>query len=556
MRQISLTSLPTLATHQHVEAVIYFEGNIMLINTTITDLQRGLLFCNGSFDKVLMPGKHRHFSLGKTYTHTRYDITTIQGVEIDKKMNQLLALYPERFEAHLEIIETKADEIGLVYQNNQLVHLIVENQKTAYWKGIGCPTVNIINIKENPTLDQELGEAVMRLPNISKVQRIQVLEEQKVLITRQGLFEDILDAGIYYFWKTDDQFKAMNIDTHTAKHHCNSELLNFYKSHTEIMQTHAQLCETAINEIALVYQKGVLVDFVPPARQGLYWKGLTELQIEKQKVTLGAPLKRELLQQIENNTQGGAYDEILEYVELDIIQDQQTGFLFVNGKLTEQVGAGQYGWWNFDSTLEVKHLDLRLQNMEVNGQEILTKDRVNLRINLLADWKISDAPKVINELADHQAHLYRELQLALRTVVSTKTLDQLLDDKNLLNKDIMAIVSDKVKELGLTLRTVGVKDIILPGEMRDILGKVVEAQKIAEANLIKRREETQATRSLHNTAKVMEGNPTLLRLKEFEVLEKITQQIDTLNVYGGLEGVMNNMVNLAEKTPKQINKDR
>ena len=528
----------------------------MLINTTITDLQRGLLFCNGSFDKVLMPGKHRHFSLGKTYTHTRYDITTIQGVEIDKKMNQLLALYPERFEAHLEIIETKADEIGLVYQNNQLVHLIVENRKIAYWKGIGCPTVNIINIKENPTLDQELGEAVMRLPNISKVQRIQVLEEQKVLITRQGLFEDILDAGIYYFWKTDDQFKAMNIDTHTAKHHCNSELLNFYKSHTEIMQTHAQLCETAINEIALVYQKGVLVDFVPPARQGLYWKGLTELQIEKQKVTLGAPLKRELLQQIENNTQGGAYDEILEYVELDIIQDQQTGFLFVNGKLTEQVGAGQYGWWNFDSTLEVKHLDLRLQSMEVNGQEILTKDRVNLRINLLADWKISDAPKVINELADHQAHLYRELQLALRTVVSTKTLDQLLDDKNLLNKDIMAIVSDKVKELGLTLRTVGVKDIILPGEMRDILGKVVEAQKIAEANLIKRREETQATRSLHNTAKVMEGNPTLLRLKEFEVLEKITQQIDTLNVYGGLEGVMNNMVNLAEKTPKQINKDR
>ncbi len=78
----------------------------------------------------------------------------------------------------------------------------------------------------------------------------------------------------------------------------------------------------------------------------------------------------------------------------------------------------------------------------------------------------------------------------------------------------------------------------------DILSKVVEAQKTAEANLIKRREETQATRSLHNTAKVMENNPVLLRLKELESLEKITAQVGHLNVYGGLDGVMNGLVDL------------
>ena len=84
--------------------------------------------------------------------------------------------------------------------------------------------------------------------------------------------------------------------------------------------------------------------------------------------------------------------------------------------------------------------------------------------------------------------------------------------------------------------------------MKMILAQVVEAQKMAEANLIRRREETQATRSLHNTAKVMEGNSTLLRLKELEVLEKITTQINTLNVYGGLDGVMNDMVRLTDKS--------
>jgi hypothetical protein len=87
--------------------------------------------------------------------------------------------------------------------------------------------------------------------------------------------------------------------------------------------------------------------------------------------------------------------------------------------------------------------------------------------------------------------------------------------------------------------------------MKAVLTQVVEAQKLAEANLIKRQEETLATRSLHNTAKVMEGNPVLLRLKELEILKKITGRINTLNVYGGLEGVMNDMVRLTERS-KQL----
>lgn len=92
------------------------------------------------------------------------------------------------------------------------------------------------------------------------------------------------------------------------------------------------------------------------------------------------------------------------------------------------------------------------------------------------------------------------------------------------------------------MKSVGVKDIILPGDMKTILNQVVEAEKSAEANLIKRREETAATRSLYNTAKLMEGNPTLMRLKELEVLEKITERIGNINVYSGLEGVMKDLV--------------
>ncbi len=80
--------------------------------------------------------------------------------------------------------------------------------------------------------------------------------------------------------------------------------------------------------------------------------------------------------------------------------------------------------------------------------------------------------------------------------------------------------------------------------MKDILGKVVEAEKVAQANVIRRREETNATRSLLNTAKVMENNPIALRLKELEALEKVTEKIGTLSVYGGLDGVLNELVRI------------
>ena len=128
--------------------------------------------------------------------------------------------------------------------------------------------------------------------------------------------------------------------------------------------------------------------------------------------------------------------------------------------------------------------------------------------------------------------------------MGTRTLDELLADKDALNQIVFASVTEQLQGFGVKILSVGIKDIILPGEMKTILNQVVEAQKSAEANLIRRREETQAMRSLHNTAKMMENNPIVLRLKELEALERVTERVDKLTVYGGLQGVMNDLVKL------------
>lgn len=192
-------------------------------------------------------------------------------------------------------------------------------------------------------------------------------------------------------------------------------------------------------------------------------------------------------------------------------------------------------------------MDLRLQVLEVAGQEILTRDKVSLRVNLTAGYRITDVLTAFARQAKPVDFLYKELQFGLRAAVGTRTLDELLENKTVIDDVVNTHIRRRVEDaggFGLEVESVGVKDIILPGDMKIILAKVVEAEKAAQANVIRRREETAATRSLLNTAKVMEGNPIALRLKELETLEKVTEKIDKISVFGGLDGVLKDLVKI------------
>jgi regulator of protease activity HflC (stomatin/prohibitin superfamily) len=150
------------------------------------------------------------------------------------------------------------------------------------------------------------------------------------------------------------------------------------------------------------------------------------------------------------------------------------------------------------------------------------------------------------KVAKYGDYVYRELQFGLRKAVSAKTLDELLGDKASLDADIFGHVRGRVGELGVEVLGVGVKDVILPGEMKEILNSVVQAETAAQANVIRRREEANATRSLLNTARLIEESPVVMRLKELEALEKVTEKIDKLTVLGGLDGVMKQLVSFKQ----------
>jgi len=281
-----------------------------------------------------------------------------------------------------------------------------------------------------------------------------------------------------------------------------------------------------------------LVGVLPPGARQLYWRGAVDVRVEVRDFSKEYAIDADTARVLVRSLGATSLANVLGVAE---VPDTAIGLLIVDGELREVLKAGVTAYWKYARNVRVEQVDLRVQAMEVSGQEILTRDKVSLRVNLTAMWQVTDAVKARATVSNFVDFIYKELQFALREAVGTRTLDELLTDKTALDRAVAAS-AEKLEASGIAVRSVGVKDVILPGEMKTILNQVVEAEKMAQANLIRRREETAATRSLLNTARLMEENPTLLRLKELETLEKVTEKVGSLTVYGGLEGVLKNLV--------------
>jgi regulator of protease activity HflC (stomatin/prohibitin superfamily) len=217
--------------------------------------------------------------------------------------------------------------------------------------------------------------------------------------------------------------------------------------------------------------------------------------------------------------------------------------LFVDGNYVETLPPGRYAFWKNVAKVAMVPVDLRETMLDVAGQEIMTADKVTLRMNAVVTYRVADARKAVSTTDDVRQALYREAQLALRAVVGAKELDTFLTAKDGVAQELEEILRPRAAALGLEVIAVGIRDVILPGDMKDLMNKVTEAKKAVEANLIVRREETAAMRSQANTAKLLEGNPTLMRLRELEILEKIAAS-SKLNVVLGEKGLADRVVKL------------
>jgi regulator of protease activity HflC (stomatin/prohibitin superfamily) len=225
-----------------------------------------------------------------------------------------------------------------------------------------------------------------------------------------------------------------------------------------------------------------------------------------------------------------------DYVEATAAEGS-TVVRYVDGALDAVLGAGRHAAWTAQRKVQLAVIDLRERLLAVTGQEVMTKDRVTLRLNLAAVFRVADARRLATVARAPDEVLYLAVQLASREAVATRTLDELLAAREELGLALKPSVAARAATVGLELLDLGLKDLVLPGEMKVLLNRVIEAQKEAEANVILRREETAATRSMAQTAKVLAENPLLVRLKELEAYKELAAKVGQVHLVLG-EGAL------------------
>ncbi|WP_299742497.1 slipin family protein [uncultured Tateyamaria sp.] len=361
-------------------------------------------------------------------------------------------------------------------------------------------------------------------------------ETERALVMRKGRFDTILGPGrhgiarrnidVLRFDMSEPHFKSDYIDA-------------LVKTRPDLAHAHLTEVRTGTDEVAILNRDGRAFEVVTPDQRTFAWTDAGPWTVDRIDLTEGHEVPAALAQRLMRS----GLTRALTSTE---VSAGHVGILSIDGVVTRQLPSGTHWFWMLGRKHGVKLVDTRWQAHEVSGQEILTRDRVSLRVNLSADYRVTDPMRAVAEARDFAGALHLSLQLAFRKTLGALTLDEVLADKVSVSADAAAQVRTDMAALGIEVGEIALKDVILPGEMRDILNQVVAAQKEAEANVIRRREETNATRSLLNTAKVMAEHPVMLRLKELEALETIAGKVERLTVHNGAEGLMRDIVRLQD----------
>ena len=354
------------------------------------------------------------------------------------------------------------------------------------------------------------------------IRRLKIHPHERGLLFREGDLIAILQPGVH--WRFDPLFKLRLHRVSTR------EAWLQHKDRALIIRSGLLSADDAVvinlpdDQRGLVWLNGRFNAIVEPAPY-VIWK--TDHDVRVEIVSTRTPeLVHSDLAAILKNKEASAM------LETVIVEPGHVALVYRDGSLLATHPPGTYAYWKDSGVLKIVKADLREQVIDICGQEIMTADKVTLRMNALVTFRIIDVVKMVVEAGDATQALYRAAQLALRELVGAKDLDSLLATRDALAGDLEAALATRAASLGMVVISAGIRDVILPGDMKELMNKVTEAKKASEASLITRREETAAMRMQANTAKILESSPTLMKLRELEVLEKVANKANLTVVVG------------------------
>jgi regulator of protease activity HflC (stomatin/prohibitin superfamily) len=504
---------------------------------------RGLLIKNGILEKILKPGKEEisdGIISGNVY---KVEIVQLKSSIPVQYLDAILSS-EKNLQSNFIIHECESAEAKILIRNKQVLSFVAPNSRAVYFKEVGEVKSYNYDLTKDCKIERTIQNIVTKaINNPDHLININVEKNTRVIVFMDNEIIDILEPGQYSFIKSLNNLEFLKVNNNYFYFNYDLEIDEElfveqiksnpkFKSKFTIIETDGETCK-------IIFVNNKYAGFLKPRLHAIYFEDIGKITTVDFDLSKNLEIPRELYNQIVyaggSNVQ---IDEIIVPINYKMI-------LLIDNKFDKILDSGKYYYINVRKNIERYVFPTTLTSIDINGQEVMTQDKVMLRVNISADYAITDPEKVFNVYGyDFKPFIYKELQLRLREAIGTKTLNQTLEEKDAINTILSKKLPNGVEENAITLLNIFIKDVILPGEIRTIMNQVVEAEKKAQANVIKRREETAATRSLLNTAKLMQDNPTLMRLKELETIEKVIENVKELKIYGGIDGVMKNLIKI------------
>lgn len=367
-------------------------------------------------------------------------------------------------------------------------------------------------------------------------ERVTLTETQRMLVLVDGRFDALLGPGEHLVPRENSTREIHSIDRLRFTSGFDRAL---FRSRPDLAEGHLTEVRTGSEEIAVVLRDGRPMHVLFPEEREVFWTDAGPFTVDRFDLASDPGVDAALARRLDRAGLGRALTTVT-------VAEGHVGMLHLDGVLIRRLPPGVHSFWAVGPRVTARLVDMRTRAHEVAGQEILTKDRVTIRVNLTAIFRVTDPEQAVSAVSDFEETLHRAVQLVFRRRLGALTLDQLLAEKGAIDVEAGDSLRAEMAGIGIELKEIALKDVILPGEIREILNRVVEAEKEAEANVILRREDTNAMRALLNTAKVMEDNPVMLRLKELEALEAIAAKVDHLTVHNGTKGLMQEIARLRD----------
>jgi regulator of protease activity HflC (stomatin/prohibitin superfamily) len=207
---------------------------------------------------------------------------------------------------------------------------------------------------------------------------------------------------------------------------------------------------------------------------------------------------------------------------INILQEYQRAVVFRLGRF---VGVRGPGFVLIIPFIEkIIRVDLRIVTYDVPTQDVITRDNVSVQVNAVVYFRVMEPSKAIIEVEDFLFATSQIAQTTLRSVVGGAELDELLAEREKLNKQLQSIIDRETDPWGIKVTAVEIKHVDLPADMQRAMARQAEAERVRRAKVIHATGEFQAAEKLSDAAKVMEESSITLQLRYLQTLGEIAAE--------------------------------